>query len=423
SGRRRPEVIPGAGFDVVGDLFILAIGQEVDIPSEGLDLTKRRTVKTNEKLETSRKGVFAGGDMVMGPSTLVESIAHGKRAAQSIDAHLTQTEFRIEKNHPAPLSIPWKLGRTPRVPMKKLTGSERSRNFREVELGYSEKEALAEASRCLSCGGCSECMQCVLSCQRNAIDHKAKDQLETLRVGAVIFATGAETFDPTEKYRELGYRKYPNVVTSLDFERILNASGPFQGHVVRPSDHRTPRTIGFIQCVGSRDPERAKAYCSSVCCMYAIKEALVAKEHLALEQKKEKTTACCTPGARATGPEHTSGFSATIFLIDMRAYGKDFEKYYERAKREGIRFIRGKVDRVKEQENGDVEVSYDDGEGHIQKETFELLVLSVGLSVSEEQLKRLEQLGLSVSPDGFLYTDSLHPIRTPREGIWVCGTL
>ena len=434
SGRRRPEIIPGSGFEVTADLFILAIGQEVDIPDEGLEKTRRGTVKTNEKMETSRPGIYAGGDLVLGPSTLVESIAHGKRAAQAIDAKFTGKDFSVERRRPAPLSIPWNIYRKNRIPLPKLPVGERINDFREVELGYTEKEVLEEASRCLSCGGCSECMQCVFACQRQAIDHTMKDTIAELEVGAIIFSSGAETFNPTEKYRELGYRKFPNVITSLDFERILNASGPFSGKVQRPSDRKTPKKIAFIQCVGSRDPERGKSYCSSVCCMYAIKEALVAKEHLALEHPKEQPVeASCSCETNWSNTSVTANqniesafseeFSVTIFMIDMRAYGKDFEKYYERAKNEGIRFIRGKVDRVKELDNDDLEVSYADNQGIFQKENFELLILSVGLQVEPEKLAQLEKLGLSISPEGFLATDPTNPIQTTREGIWVCGTL
>ena len=156
-------------------------------------------------------------------------------------------------------------------------------------------------------------MQCVLACQRGAINHKEEDREEEIQVGAIIYTTGAHAFDPSSAYRELKYKKYPNVITSLDFERILNASGPFRGKVVRPGDGKVPQKVAFIQCVGSRDPDRGKPYCSSVCCMYAIKEALVAKEHLLLEGEKD--------------------FQVTIFYIDLRSYGKDFERYYERLKK------------------------------------------------------------------------------------------
>ena len=193
------------------------------------------------------------------------------------------------------------------------------------------------------------------------------------------------------------------MVTSLDLERILNASGPFQGKVVRPGDGKVPRKVAFIQCVGSRDPERGKPYCSSVCCMYAIKEALVAKEHLLLEGEKD--------------------FQVTIFYIDLRAYGKDFERYYERAKKEGIRFVRSKIDKVQELDNGDLELYYSNPQGEVEKENFDLVVLSVGLEVEEKEKDTLENLGFSLSPEGFPYTDSLFPVRSLKEGVWIAGTL
>ncbi|MGC8777325.1 MAG: FAD-dependent oxidoreductase, partial [Candidatus Caldatribacteriaceae bacterium] len=212
---------------------------------------------------------------------------------------------------------------------------------------------------------------------------------------------------------------------SLDFERILNASGPFQGKVVRPSDQKVPRKIAFVQCVGSRDEERGRGYCSSVCCMYAIKEALVAKEHLAVEKKAENI--CCPScGTSSNALLESSGESlleVTIFAIDVRAYGKDFERYYERAKKEGIRFLKGKVGNIRELENGDLEVTYVDEQGRVAKEVFDLVVLSVGLTLTEEEKIRLEKLGLSLAPWGLVYTDTLLPIRSPQNGIFFCGTL
>ncbi|HSV31606.1 MAG TPA: FAD-dependent oxidoreductase, partial [Atribacteraceae bacterium] len=437
SGRRKPEIIPGAGFEVAADLFILAIGQVVDIPDENLRKTKSGTLIVDQNMETSRSGVFAGGDLVLGPATLVEAIAHGKRAASGIEARLTGAVFSGEKREAAPLLIPWREKRTRRIRPRKLEIAGRKTGFDEVEQTYTEDQALREAGRCLSCGGCAECLQCVLACQAKAVDHEDQDRLIDLKVGAVIYAGGAEPFDPTERYRELGYRRYPNVVTSLDFERILNASGPFEGKVVRPSDRRIPRKIAFVQCVGSRDEERGQPYCSSVCCMYAIKEALVAKEHLAVEHRPENVSAACSSSnsegacgsdlpllprdGKGTG-RNAEDFQATIFTIDLRAFGKDFEKYYERAKTEGIHFVRGKVDRIRERDNGDLEVFLIDEREGLQREVFDIVVLSVGLSVTPENLERLERLGLPVDPVGVLYTDTMSPVRTARDGVWTCGT-
>ncbi|MGQ9747418.1 MAG: FAD-dependent oxidoreductase, partial [Candidatus Caldatribacteriaceae bacterium] len=387
------------------------------------------TVVVDENLQTTQKGVFAGGDLILGPATLVEAIAHGKKAAFSIDRYVQGIRKEEIPRIPAPLSIPWGERRAKRIEPSKLPVAERLQGFQEVKQGYTLEEARREALRCLSCGGCAECMRCVELCQRQAIWHEEQEEKRTIEVGAVIFATGAEVFDPTKAYRELGYGKYANVLTSMDFERILNASGPFQGKVVRPSDEKIPRRIAFVQCVGSRDEKRGKSYCSSVCCMYAIKEALVAKEHLAVERKAESLcSTCCLSGDNVKGlsAENSNDHSlleVTIFAIDVRAYGKDFERYYERAKREGIRFVKGKVGGIRELPNRDLEVSYVNGKGEVEKEVFDLVVLSVGLTLSEEEQEKFRRLNLPIAPWGLLYTHPSLPIRSPKDGIFFCGTV
>ncbi|MBC7217462.1 MAG: FAD-dependent oxidoreductase, partial [Candidatus Caldatribacterium sp.] len=419
SGRRRPEVIPGSEFTVSADLYIVATGQKVSIPeNEGLELTPWGTVKVGKNLATSRPRVFAGGDLVLGPATLVEAIAHGKRAAYAIDAFLRGESFDEKTLPPAPLSIPWREKRNPGKPPEKLKVSKRLLGFSEVVSGYTREEAVEEASRCLSCGGCAECLRCVLACKRNAIRHGDRERLRTLEVGAIVYATGTDVFHPEERLRELGYRRYPDVITSLDFERILNASGPTRGKVFRPSDGKVPQKIAFVQCVGSRDEKRGNSYCSSVCCMYAVKEALVAQEHLLVEG--EGSPSCCGP-QEGSASGKTSPLEVTIFLIDMRAFGKDFEGYYERAKRAGIRFVRGRVSHI-EQEGEKLLVFYVDEGGQKKSEAFDLVVLSVGLAVPEEEKKRLLRLCVPLDPEGFPYFSSF-ATRMVRPGIWVCGSL
>jgi heterodisulfide reductase subunit A-like polyferredoxin len=415
SGRRRPEIIPGSEFTVSADLYIVATGQKVVVPEkEGLELTPWGTVKVGENLATSRPGVFAGGDLVLGPATLVEAIAHGKRAAYAIDAYLRGVPFEEQRLSPAPLAIPWGERKNPGEPPRKLGVPERVTGFAEVVSGYTEQEARDEAKRCLSCGGCAECLRCVEACRRNAIRHKDEVRLRELRVGAIIYATGTEVFDPTKRLRELGYRKYPNVITSLDFERILSASGPTKGKVVRPSDGKVPRKIAFVQCVGSRDRERGGSYCSSVCCMYAIKEALVAMEHLRVEGE----ISCCALPHEGGGVP----LEVTVFLIDMRAFGKDFERYYERAKASGIHFVRGRVSHIAASQDGDLVVFYVDEGGKKQSETFDLVVLSVGLCVPDEEKERLARSGVALDAEGFPYFTDFGT-REVRPGIFVCGSL
>jgi heterodisulfide reductase subunit A-like polyferredoxin len=198
--------------------------------------------------------------------------------------------------------------------------AERTGGFAEVELGFSEEQARAEAAKCLNCMSCCECLACVTACQAEAVEHSMQGQEVTLDVGSVILAPGAAAFDPSLIDTYL-YGKHPNVVTSIEFERILSASGPFQGHMIRPSDHKEPQKIAWLQCVGSRNVQHCdNGYCSAVCCMYAIKEAIVANEH-------------------SDEPLDTA-----IFFMDMRTYGKDFEKYYNRAKDDySVRFVRSRI--------------------------------------------------------------------------------
>ena len=198
-----------------------------------------------------------------------------------------------------------------RAKMNGLSPEARSTNFKEVELGYGEAEGRGEADRCLNCGYCCECFQCVEACGPKAVTletHAQRPETLELDVGAIVLAPGFRPFDP-HRYETYHYAQLPNVVTSLEFERILSSTGPYMGHLQRPSDGREPKKIAWLQCVGSRDINRCdNGYCSAVCCMYAIKEAVIAKEH-------------------SHEPLDTA-----IFFMDMRTFGKDYEIYYNKAK-------------------------------------------------------------------------------------------
>ncbi len=245
---------------------------------------------------------------------------------------------------------------------------------------------------------CIGCGLCARVCKKGAIDYTQELEQIELDVGAVIIATGADLYDPsaTKKYRY----EHPNVITSAEFERILSASGPYGGTVLSPSDGRRPKKIGFIQCVGSRNPNIGRELCSAVCCMYATKEAIVAKEH---------------------DPE----LDITIFYIDMRAYGKGFEEFTERAINEyGIKYIRCEVPEVVvNDDNRNLTVSYEDPvDNQLKSMDLDLLVLSVGL-VPPKALGSLQStMNLQLDDFGYVSTRLTTPVETNLPGVFVCGT-
>jgi len=377
SGRRRPVPVEGSEFTMNVDNVIIAIGQAVDREAHTTELsfTDWGTLSVDQvSLETNIDGVFAGGDAVAGPAGVIEAIAAGKEAAISIDHYLRGLDPKQGRPQPPKRveSISKEdVERRQRPTMPLLPVAERQGSFAEVELGLSENAAMEEATRCLNCAHCSECLQCVAACKAEAVDHLLEDELLELQVGSIVLAPGYEVFD--SKLRgEYGYGRYQNVVTSLEFERILSASGPYQGQVLRPGDKKHPKRVAWIQCVGSRDTSLGNGYCSSVCCMYAIKEAVIAKEH-------------------------QPDLDLTIFYNDIRAFGKGFDAYYENAKKSGIRFVKSIVSGVKElQQSKNLLLSYA-ANGEVKEEEFDLAVLSVGLSIPPRLRELAESLDLKLN--------------------------
>ncbi len=402
SGRPRPLPVKGSEFQMALDSIIIAIGQAVDrtmLPKE-LNYTERETVAADPvTLATNMEGVFAGGDMVRGPDNVIDAIASGKEAAISISRYLEGVD--LKEGRPTSrerVSEVSKEGveKKPRQAMPVLE-PERRKSFAEVELGLDEEAAADEARRCLSCGVCSECLECVKVCQAKAIDHEMKEEVINIAAGAIILAPGFEEFDASRK-SEYGYGRYANVVTSIGFERILNASGPFSGELLRPSDKKMPRRIAFIQCVGSRDRSCHRSYCSAVCCMYATKEAVIAREH-------------------------APGVEATIFYMDLRAYGKGFYQYAERARSEyGVRYIRARVPAIEEvPETKNLRITYETEDGQLVTEDFDLVVLSVGLEAPQSAEEMAERLGIQLEQHGFCRTNTFSPVETSWPGVYVCG--
>ncbi|MBS7620991.1 CoB--CoM heterodisulfide reductase iron-sulfur subunit A family protein [Candidatus Bathyarchaeota archaeon] len=249
-----------------------------------------------------------------------------------------------------------------------------------------------DREKCIGCRTCQEV------CKANAVEYDQKDSEIVLNVGAIILAPGFEPFDARLK-SEYGYGRYANVVTSIEFERILSASGPYGGIVLRPSDGEIPRKIAFIQCVGSRDAQLGNNYCSAACCMYSIKEAIIAKEHVPTK------------------------LDCTIFYMDIRAYGKEFDAYYKRAQEEyGIRFVRSRVASITEDPaTGNLLVHYVGEDETPRIEEFDMVVLSTGMQSPKDVEKLAKTLGIKLNKYRFCETKTFTPLETSKPGVYVCG--
>ncbi len=406
NGRFSPQYDDNACEAFFGDTIIIAIGQSTNldgIKEQNVPLTRVGGLEADPNtLQTSLEWVFAGGDAHHGPKSVVEAVASGKKAAESIHRFLNgmdltegrEKEWTYEK--PDIINEPHR----DRIPVRCLDPKARECNFLEVSFGYSEEEARNEAERCLKCGICSECYQCVKACLADAIDHGQTVEERNLEVGSVVLCPGNETFDPSVLEDTYRYQSSPNVLTSAEFERILSASGPTMGHVVRPSDEKEPKRIAWLQCVGSRDTNRCgHGYCSSVCCMYAIKEAMIAKEH------------------------SKDGLDTVIFNMDIRTFGKDYEKYYLRAQEQsGVRFEKARIHTIDEiGDTGDLRLRYVDEAGDLQVEEFDMVVLSVGLQVPASTIETAKRLNIELNKDNFAATHPFAPVHTSRPGVYACG--
>ena len=412
SGRPRPIPIKGSEFTIAVDTVIAALGQvpETDFVKKlGVSLSKRGTIEIDAKTGvTNVEGVFAGGDVVTGPAFVIDAIAAGKKAAHSIHQYLTGQPIEGEE--------PWKEAekfsqeeikdrkkRFPsrnKVEMKEEPVEKRVQDFREVALGYSLEEAVEESSRCLAgqIEGCMECRECERRCEPKAIVYMMQDKSIELNVGAIIVASGLGLYD-ISSITEYGYGKIKNVITAMQFERLTAASGPTMGELRRPSDGRIPENIAFIQCVGSRD-FRNKNYCSSVCCMHATKEAMLAFEH--------------HPGTKST-----------IFYMDMRAVGKRFQEYITRAKKEyNVTYVRGRPGRIEvNPENDNPVIWYEETtSGEVKSFEAELVILAQAM-VPQINVELAKILGIELDKEGFVkVTDKLlQPLDTTRPGIFACG--
>ena len=412
SGRRKPIPQDGTEFDLEVDQIIQAIGQRPDKSKlkevEGLEFTDKGNLRADpDTLETQTKGVFAGGDAQTGPWIAIGAVAAGKQAAESIYCYLDCKKIPVKKETPEPREnpdhcpIPEDITPNSRCHIPEKDLELRKTTFEEVELSLSPEKGQNEAERCLNCGYCCECRLCEINCLAGAIDHSDMAREIDLDVGSVILSSGGKAYDSPLLEEMYKHKSHPNVITSLEFERILSSSGPTMGHLERPSDQKQPQKIAWVQCVGSRDKHRfGNEYCSSVCCMYAIKEALIAKEH------------------------QEEGIDCAIFNMDIRCFGKDYERYYLRARdEEGVRFINSRVHSlIPTSGSENLLLHYVDDKGNPKQEEFDIVVLSVGLTATDEAAEMADKLGVELDRDNFIQTQPFSSVSTAKPGVYVCGT-
>jgi heterodisulfide reductase subunit A len=405
SGRRRPIPIKGSEFNISVDTVIMAIGQAVDkskLPGN-FELTRNNTVQADPvTLETSIKGVFAGGDAVTGPADVIHVVAQGKEAAISIDRYLRNVNLKEGRPEPRERvkDINTKgVQKKPRAKMPALPPVER-KGFTEIELGFDEKAAIEEAKRCLNCSVCCDCFQCVGVCERKAVHHEMKDEYMDIDVASIIVTTGYDLFDPTP-LTQFGYGRYPNVYISLELERMISSTGPTEGHI-QLRDGSTPKSAAILHCIGSRD-ENYHEYCSRVCCMHGIKHA---------HQIREKT-----------------GANVYQMYIDIRCFGKGYEEFYKRISDEGVNFVRGKAVQVTDiartdDEKGKLIVVVEDTLlGQMVRVPVDMVILSVALEPRKDAKEVSNIFHIEQDKDGFFQEKhyKLDTMGTLTDGIYMAG--
>jgi heterodisulfide reductase subunit A len=242
------------------------------------------------------------------------------------------------------------------------------------------------------------CGKCADVCEKKAINYDDQDVIVTREVGSIIVAIGLDVYDPTEM-DEYGYTRHDNVITSMEFERLICAGGPTAGHFVRPSDHQRPKRIGFIQCVGSRNPKIGREYCSNICCMNTIKDTLLLADHY---------------------PD-TENF---VFYQDIRAFGKSFEDMFQRSKEAGTRYIRGLPGDIEQGSDGNLLITVENTtSGNLERHELDMVVLSVGVIPPKDLGKISSLLTLSKTSDGFFMEShpKLKPVDAPTRGVFFAG--
>ncbi|NQU41380.1 MAG: FAD-dependent oxidoreductase [Lentisphaerae bacterium] len=401
---------PGTEQSLPADIVVLAVGlgPSTDAFRDELGLTPGGIITVDDQtLQTSDPVVFAGGDAVLGPSIIVEAMGQGRRAAfymdrmlrgEAMDVSFGDTLEMTDKQTVLDTSKSWRPVAPVALPVR--PPKERVQSFECYEQTMTEAEARHEANRCLNCGECSQCQECVRVCPAFCIDFDMKPKAMQLQVGSVILSTGYEILDPARKV-PLGYGTIPDVISGPQMDRLLAPTRPYNG-VLRPSDGKEPENIAIVLCNGSRDHTVCNPLCCRIGCMYSVKHAQLVMGALPLAD-------------------------VTIYYIDIRAFGKGYDEFYEQSKGMGVNYVKGKVARVEQLENGNMALSYEDMEGArgLKKREHDLVVLTVGFLPNTEPFKLYK--GGTLDADDFDYVRELDPVSEPCctnvAGLFAAGAL
>ena len=415
SGRRRPVPVEGSEFIIDCDAVIPAIGQqpEVDwtVDQTDLEITRRNTlVVSPNTMQSAIPDVFGAGDAVSGPATVIEAVAAGHKAAEAMHRYINGEDLELFAEELAAKEPPgqdWQEIPEDALPESRAhldhrDPQESASSFDEVALGFSEDEAQREASRCINCGICCECMECVRACERDAVDHQMIEEEVEIKVGSIVMATGFQTLDPTPM-KQYGYGEFDEVYTGLEFERLNNAVGPTGGQILMKNG-KVPESVGIIHCVGSRDVNYHE-YCSRVCCMYALKYG-----HLIKEKAGHDT-------------------QVYNFYIDMRCFGKGYEEFYRRLQEEGIIFLRGRPAEVTDQalkaeEEGKLIVITEDTlMGKRLRVPLDMVILCTAMEPADDAADVARVVGINQGGDGFFLEEhpKLGPVSTATDGVFLAG--
>jgi heterodisulfide reductase subunit A len=421
SGRKSPVEIKGSEYSEEVDFVIEAIGLQptTSIFKNELELAKNGRIKVNPKtLQTSIPWIFAGGDSVTGSSTIIEAVGQGKKAASYIDKYLANEnpedfEFgdKLTAVDKKVILSRENILHRPAMDDNLRPVTERIRDFEDIERTFTEEQVKQSTERCLDCSNCRECHQCISVCPANAIDFSQKEEKISTKASSIIVSSGFHLFNADGK-PQYGSAKYANVIDSLQMDRLIAPTRPYN-NVLRPGDGKVPGNIAYVLCTGSRDSSLENhrscnmssannPICSQICCMYSIKQAQLLMGALPMAD-------------------------ITIYYMDIRAFGKGYEEFYQQSKSMGVTFVKGKIARIREKDDksGDLILRFENIEtGQVKEVSHDLVVLSVGVQPNNEIVEAFKNAPLELDEFNFIKQVNVltNPARTTIEGVFVAGT-